>query len=432
MKTSLERIQKNEVALEIEVDADQLEKALQIAYRKTVSKVNVPGFRKGKAPRAVLEAFVGRDALITEALEEVVPEAYEAAVLETEIEPVADPRIEVVQAEDGKPLVFKAIVVVKPEVVLGDLSDIKAEVPKIVVSEDDVNTRLDMMRNRYARIEKAEDDAEALKGDVLTIDFVGYQGDVAFEGGSGADYSLELGSNTFIPGFEDQLVGAKAGEEKEVNVTFPEEYHSEDLAGKDARFVVNVKEIKRRVLSTLDDDFAKDVSEFDTLEELLADIRANLDEMAEKQNKQNVRDQVVARVSEKAEIDIPREMIDAQIDMLLMRMNQRLSSQGLDLTTYMQLTGESYENLRSQVEPQAVQVVRDNLVLEQIAKEKEIVVTDEDFAKEISKAAEEMNVDIAEIEKNLGDIRPRLEQAILMDKVVDFLTDKAEITYIEG
>lgn len=431
MKTKLERIQKNEVALEIEVDADQLEAALQKSFRKVSSRVNIPGFRKGKAPRTVVEAFVGRETLINEALEEVIPVAYEQAVTETEIEPVADPRIELVQAEDGKPLVFKANVVVKPEVKLGDVDHISVEVTKTAAAEADVDARLDVMRNRYARVVKAEPDVAAENGDVAVIDFEGFLDDVAFEGGTGSDYSLELGSNTFIPGFEEQLIGAVTGEARDVNVTFPEDYHSEDLAGKPVRFAVTIKEIRKRELNPLDDDFAKDVSEFDTLDELKADIRKNIEEMTEQQNKQAIREAVLTKAGEEAEIEIPQVMIDNQIEVLINRMSQRLSGQGIDLQTYLSITGGTMEAMRESVAPQALQVVRDNLVLEQVAKEKELTVTDEDFENEIQRAAAEMQMSPEDIRASLGDSRERLEQALLIDKAIEYLISHATITVKE-
>ncbi|MGE5371497.1 MAG: trigger factor [Solirubrobacterales bacterium] len=431
MKTKLERIQKNEVALEIEVDADQLEAALQKSFRKVSARVNIPGFRKGKAPRTVVEAFVGRETLINEALEEVIPVAYEQAVTETEIEPVADPRIELVQAEDGKPLVFKANVVVKPEVKLGDVDHISVEVTKTAAAEADVDARLDVMRNRYARVVKAEPDVAAENGDVAVIDFEGFLDDVAFEGGTGSDYSLELGSNTFIPGFEEQLIGAVTGEARDVNVTFPEDYHSEDLAGKPVRFAVTIKEIRKRELNPLDDDFAKDVSEFDTLDELKADIRKNIEEMTEQQNKQAIREAVLTKAGEEAEIEIPQVMIDNQIEVLINRMSQRLSGQGIDLQTYLSITGGTMEAMRESVAPQALQVVRDNLVLEQVAKEKELTVTDEDFENEIQRAAAEMQMSPEDIRASLGDSRERLEQALLIDKAIEYLISHATITVKE-
>lgn len=431
MKTKLERIERNEVALEIEVEADRLEQAMQKAYRKVVTKVNIPGFRKGKAPRQVLEAFLGKEALFEDALEEVIPQAYDEAVRETEIEPVSQPKIDVVQVEDGKPLIFKANVIVKPEVKLGTVTGLKVEIPPQEVREEDVDERLETMRSRYAKLITAEEGVPAENGDVLNINFAGFKDDEPFPGGMGEDYSLELGSNTFIPGFEEQLVGTVVGEEKEVKVTFPEDYHAEDLSGQEVRFEVKVNQIQKRELTPLDDDFARDVSEFDSLEALKTDIRKNLEQEASEQTEGLIRQRLVAQAVEQSEIDVPEEMIESQTDLLLHRFEERLRYQGMKMEDYVQMAGVSQEQMRQDMRPQAEQSVRENLVLETIAKEMDLKVTDEDFDKQLERAAKEFGMEAEAVRPSLEGSRERIEFGILLDKAVDYMKEHADITVIE-
>ncbi|MGE5418279.1 MAG: trigger factor [Acidobacteriota bacterium] len=432
MKTKLERIEGNEVALEIEVAPDKLDKAMENAYRKVAAKVNVPGFRKGKVPRQVLEAFMGKEAIFEEALEELIPQAYSEAVEETEIEPVSQPKIDVIQMEDGKPLIFKANVIVKPDVKLGQLTGLTVEVPRVEVSEDHVSQRLETMRDRYAKLAKVEGDEAAAMGDILIIDFTGYLGEELFPGGAGQDYSLELGSGTFIPGFEEQLVGSKTGEEKDVIVTFPEEYHAEDLKGKEARFAVKIKEIKKREVAPLDDDFAKDVSDFETLDELKQDIRKNLEEIAANQRESVTRSRVVASVVELSEVDIPAEMIDNQVEVLVRQFAERLAYQGLKIDDYMKLSGATVDMLHQEFRPQAEQVVRDNLVLEAASKELKMEVTDEDFEKQVEKAAQEYGLKPDEVRQNLVEARSRIEYGLLLDKTVEHLVANSTIVEVDA
>lgn len=431
MKTKLERVERNEVALEIEVESDRLEQAMQKAYRKVVTKVSIPGFRKGKAPRQVLEAYLGREILFEDALEEVIPQAYEEAVKETQIEPVTQPKIDVIQIEDGKPLIFKANVIVKPEVKLGTLTGLKVEVPRREVRDEDVEQRLEIMRNRYSKLIPAEEGVPAENGDIVNIDFKGFVDGEPFPGGTGEDYSLELGSNTFVFGFEDQLVGAVAGEEKEITVTFPENYHAEDLRGKEARFDVKVNQIQKRELTPLNDEFARDVSEFDTLEELKADIRKRLEEEAEAQTEGLIRQRLVAMVVEQAETDIPEEMIENQTDVLLQRFEERLYYQGMRMEDYLQITGMTLEKMRQDMRPQAEQSVKENLVLEAIAKQQGFTVSDEDFRRQIEKVAQEFGMEAEAVAPSLEGSRQRIEYGILLDKAVDYLREHAEVVLVD-
>jgi len=352
-------------------------------------------------------------------------------VKETEIEPVSQPKIDVVQIESGKPLIFKANVVVKPEVKLGDVTGLKIEIPKQEVKEEDVNQRLETMRNRYAKLIPAEEGVPAEMGDILNIDFKGFLDGEPFPGGMGEDYSLELGSNTFIPGFEEQLVGTVVGEEKEVKVTFPEDYHAEELKGQEARFEVKVNQIQKRELSPLTDDFARDVSEFDTLEELKADIRKNMEEEASERTEGMIRQRLINLAVEQSEIDVPEEMIENQTDLLLRRFEERLYYQGMRLEDYVQMAGVTLEQMRQDFRPQAEQSVRENLVLETIAKQVGLKVTEEDFDKQIERAAKEFGMEAEVVRPSLEGSRERIEYGILLDKAVDYMKEHAEITLID-
>ena len=425
MVSKLERIEKNEVALEIEVPSDKVSEALDQAYRRMVKHVSIPGFRKGRVPRPVLEAYFGKDILYEEVLGELLPAAYEEAVKENGLDPVAEPQIEIVQFEDGKPFIFKARVTVKPEVVLGQVEGIEVTVPPVKVTDEDVDRRLQAMRERYARLVEVEGDVPAEQGDVLTIDFEGYIDGEPFPGGKGEQYSLELGSRTFIPGFEEQLIGVKAQEEKEINVQFPEDYHSRELAGKEAMFRVKVREIKRRELSPLNDEFAQEVSEFETLEELREDIRKNLTMIAEERNRQLIRDQVVARAVESAEVDIPSVMKEQQAESMLEIFRERLAQQGMTLEDYVSVTGMSVEAIKEEYAEQAEKSIRMNLVLEKIAQEKGLQPTEEDFDSQGQKVAGDFGVDAEQVKERLSESRKRIEYSIMLDKAANFLVDNA-------
>jgi len=427
MKSKLERIEKNEVALEIEVPEEKVAAALDKAFKKVAQRVTVPGFRKGRVPRPVLEAYYGKEILYEDALEQVIPAAYEQAVEENDIEPVSQPAIDVVQMEEGKPLIFTARVVVKPEVILGQVEGIEVSRPPIEVKEEDVERRLQVMRDRYAKLVEIGDDTPTKEGDVLTIDFAGYIDGEPFPGGKGEDYSLELGSKTFIPGFEEQLVGAKVGEEREITVRFPDDYHAEDLAGKEALFKVKIKEAKRRELSPLNDEFAQEVSEFETLEELREDIRKNLVEMAEQRARQMMKDELIAKAADSAEVDIPRDMIENQVDVMLEQFQERLLYQGVSLEQYLEMTGATVEDLKEEYRPQAERIVRNNLVLEKVAEQYNIKVTDEDFEQQMNKVAGDFGMNVDEVKKRVAGSRARIERGILLDKAVEYLVEKAVV-----
>lgn len=431
MKTTVETIEKNKVAMEVVIDQERMDRSLDRAYRKLASKVNIPGFRKGKAPRPIVESFIGYEAILEEALEEVVSDTYSEAIKENDIEPVAQPHIDLVSTEKGQPVVYKATIVTRPEVELGEYKGLTITVPPMEVTEDDVDNRLGLMRNRYAQLEVVGEDVPAENGNTMLIDFVGSVNGVEFPGGSAEDYSLELGSGRFIPGFEDQLVGAKTGQQVEVKVTFPVEYHSPELAGQDAVFVVTVKEIKHKVLSELSDEFAQEVSDYETLDELKASIRKSMDEMAVVRRKQLASSALEEQVIANATLEIPEEMVQSRTYQMIEQMAERLSSQGLSLEEYMKSTETSWEDLEGEFKSDAEKMVRREMVLLAVAKAEGLTVSEEDFEASVSKAAAEYGVSVDEVKKSVAASRKRIEEGILLDKASEFLLNITEVK-IEG
>lgn len=428
MKANAERIEKNTVLLEIEVEAEQFDQAIEKAYRKMVQKVNVPGFRKGKTPRPIFERFIGKEAIMEEAMEAVVPEAYYQAVAETGIEPVEQPKVDVVQAEAGKPVVFKATVQVKPEVVLGQYKEVEVNKPSTEVSEEEVTQSLEKLQQRHAQLLTLEE-GTIEKGDITTLDFLGKVDGAPFKGGEGRDYTLEIGSGSFIEGFEDQLIGVSIGETKDLNVTFPEKYQAEELAGKDAVFTVTVKGIKRKELADLDDEFAKDVSEFDTLEELKTDIKNKLKDAAEDRAKSQVRQDIVSKIVDSIEVDMPAPMVDTQLSDMIHNLEGRLSSQGITLENYLKFANTTMDDLKEKMQPDAVWTAKMNLVMETIAKAEDIKATDEEIKEETEKIAKYYNKDLDEFQKmieNQGQIDFIIDQ-IVREKTLQFLADSAKI-----
>ncbi|MDO7786277.1 trigger factor [Desulforamulus aquiferis] len=431
MKATAERIEKNTVLLQVEVEAAKVDKAMDQAYRKVVKQVNIPGFRKGKAPRAMVERFVGAETLFGEAAETLLPEAYMEALKETGTEPIDQPKIDVVQGEPGKDLIFKATVEVKPEVTLGEYKGLEVKRPSVEVSDEDVNKELERLQNRHAKLVTVEE-GEVQNGDTAIIDFAGYSEGEAFEGGSAENYSLNIGSSTFIPGFEEQLVGAKLGEEKEVNVTFPEEYHAENLAGKPALFKVSIKELKRKELAPLDDEFAKDVSEFDTLEELKSDIRNKLKEAAETKAKSAVDNGAVDAAVNNASVEVPEVMIDQKVEEMLNSVGQRLMQQGINMDQYFQYTNSSIDDMRERMRPDAEKTVKNELVLDAIAKAEKIEASEEEVSEEIEKIASYVKQDAKIVRKTLemqGEMG-NIMQDIVRRKIVSFLSENAQV--VEG
>lgn len=428
MKATAEKLENNEVILDVEVEAGQLDRALEQAYRKLVKTVNVPGFRKGKVPRLVFENFVGKAALYNEAVEMVVPEAYMEAVKETGVEPVSQPKVELVQVEEGQPVKFKATVRVKPEVNLGQYTGLQVTKPVQEVTDQDVEAELTKLQERHARLENLEQGAVE-QGDIAVIDFMGRKDGEEFEGGKGNDYSLEIGSGTFVPGFEDQLVGAEVGETREVNVTFPEDYPNEDLKGQAVVFTVTVKGIKRKEVSALDDEFAKDVSEFDTIEELKADILNKLKEAAEKQARQRINNEAVKKAVDNAEVDIPKEMVELRQLEMLDNMEQRLQAQGLSMENYLKYTNSTRDQLKESLRDDAARGVKTTLVLEAVAKKENIAVSDEELEQEIARMAEHYRQEPAVLRKILEGQNQLdyIRESLTQQKAIEFIADRAEL-----
>lgn len=426
MKATWEKTDKNIGELTVEVSAEEFASALDRAFKKVVAKVNVPGFRKGKVPRPIFEKRFGVEALYQDAVDFVLQDTYSKAVEEANIFPVSRPEIDVTQVEKGQSMIYKATVTVKPEVELGDYKGVEVEAKEFTVSEEDIEKEIKSRQERVASIAVVDDaDATLESGDHSLIDFKGFVDDVPFEGGEGENFSLEIGSNTFIPGFEEQMIGMKKGEERDVNVTFPEQYHSEELAGKPALFKVTLHEIKRKVLPELDDEFAKDVSDFDTLDEFKDDIRKKLEEKAEADAKNYIRDAVVERVSDNAMIDIPEAMIDTEAHNMVHEFEDNLRMQGLDLHMYEQYTGIGHDQLQDQFKENAAKRVRVNLTLEAIANAEGIETDDTDVDAELEKMAEMYQRSKDEVRTILANqgVLKNLHDDLRMRKTIDFLVE---------
>jgi trigger factor len=427
MSAKWEKQENNQGVLTVEVDKEEFDKALDQAFKKVVKRVNIPGFRKGKVPRKIFEARFGVEALYQDALDIILPQAYQKAVEETGIEPVAQPEVDIEQLEKGKNLIFKATVTVKPEVKLGEYKGLEIPAKDFSVTDEQVEEELERVRERQAELIVVEE-GTLEEGDTAVIDFEGFIDGEPFDGGKAENYNLEIGSKTFIPGFEDQLMGMAKEEEKEITVTFPEDYHVEDLKGKEATFKVKVKEIKRKKLPELDDEFAKDVSEFETLEEFKADLRKKLEERAKQEEENYKRDTVVEKAAENAEINIPQAMIDHEVEHMVQDFKQRLRFQGIDLDTYFKITGSSMDQLKEQFKEDAEKRVRISLTIEAISKAENIEVTEEDQDKELEKMAELYSRDKDELKKlfeSQGTLE-RMKEDIRIRKTIDLLVEHSK------
>lgn len=386
MEAKMEKIEKNLVKFEITVGADKFQEAIKKAYNKNVKNFNVPGFRKGKVPMAIVKKYYGTGVLMEDAINFAIEASYSNALKENDIIPVDYPKIDIVTVEEGKDFVYTAEVTVYPEVELGEYKGLNIEKPSYEVTEEDVEARLKEMQQKNARIETKED-GEVATGDTAVIDFKGYVDDVAFEGGEGKDYSLEIGSGTFIDNFEEQLIGAKAGDKVEVNVTFPENYGKEELNNKKAKFEVLVKEIKVKELPAIDDEFAKETSEFDTLEELKADITKKMEEANANRAEKEHEEAVIKAVVENANIEVPAVMIEKEIDAMVKNLEQRLQYQGLNLEQYFQFTGTDEAKMRDYMKENAEVKVKTDLVLEAIEKAENIDATEEELKEKAEEVA---------------------------------------------
>lgn len=422
MTAKWEKLEGNSGVLTVEVSAEKVNEGLDAAFKKVVKQVSVPGFRKGKMPRGMFEKRFGVESLYQDALDILLPEAYGNAIDETGIEPVDRPEIDIEQMEKGKDLIFKAKVIVKPEVKLGQYKGLEVEELDTNVTEEDINKELETLQNRQAEL-VVKEDGKAELGDTVVIDFEGFVDGEAFEGGKGENYSLELGTGSFIPGFEDQLVGTAAGESKDVNVTFPEEYHAAELAGKDATFKVAVHEIKSKELPALDDEFAKDVDdEVETLDELKEKIKNRLADSKKHEAEHHLRDTLVEKAAENAEIDIPQVMIDNEINRMMQEFEQRLQTQGMSLELYFQFSGQDENALREQMKEEAEKRVRVSLTLEEIAKAENIEATEEDINAELENMASMYNMTVDNIKQALGGL-DNIKADLKMKKAVDFLVE---------
>ncbi|MCI6691650.1 MAG: trigger factor [Clostridium sp.] len=386
MEAKMEKIEKNLVKFEITVEADKFQEAIKKAYNKNVKNFNVPGFRKGKVPMAIVKKYYGTGVLMEDAINFAIEASYSNALKENDIIPVDYPKIDIVTVEEGKDFVYTAEVTVYPEVELGEYKGLNIEKPSYEVTEEDVEARLKEMQQKNARIETKED-GEVATGDTAVIDFKGYVDDIAFEGGEGKDYSLEIGSGTFIDNFEEQLIGAKAGDKVEVNVTFPENYGKEELNNKKAKFEVLVKEIKVKELPAIDDEFAKETSEFDTLEELKADITKKMEEANANRAEKEHEEAVIKAVVENANIEVPAVMIEKEIDAMVKNLEQRLQYQGLNLEQYFQFTGTDEAKMRDYMKENAEVKVKTDLVLEAIEKAENIDATEEELKEKAEEVA---------------------------------------------
>lgn len=433
MKATWEKIEKNLGVLEVEVEAERVTEALDKAFTKVSKKANVPGFRKGKVPRSIFESRYGVESLYQDAIDILLPEVYTEAVDETDIFPVDRPEIDIDQFAKGQTFKFKAKVIVKPEVTLGQYTGVEVPTQKVEVTEEELNEELTRLQDRHAELVVIEEGV-AENGDITILDFDGSVDGVPFEGGQAERYSLELGSNTFIPGFEEQVVGLATGDLKDVEVTFPDTYHAEDLAGKQAIFKVKIHEIKRKQLPALDDEFAKDVSEFETLAEYKEDLNKQLEARKNQEAKGVKEGLVVDKVSELAEVEIPQAMIASEVQNMMRDFDNRLRAQGMNLEMFLSFSGQTTEDLQEQMSSDAEKRVRNNLVLEAVSKAENIEVTEEDVTNELNtladsykRSAEELRT-ILEANGSLNSLR----EEISLRKTIDFLlTNSKEVAAVE-
>lgn len=427
MAVKSEQVEKNLVKLTFEVSAEKFEEGMQKAYLKNVKKINIPGFRKGKVSRAMVEKYYSPSIFYDEAINYVLPEAYDEAIKEAEIDAVAKPEIDVEKIEKGSPVVFTALVTTKPEVKLGKYKGIEIEKIEHNVTAEEVNKEIEAVRNQNARIITIEDRA-VKKKDIAVIDFEGFSDGVAFPGGKGENYELEIGSNTFIPGFEDQLVGAKLGDDIDVKVTFPEEYHAADLAGKEATFKVKVKEIKKKELPELNDDFASEVSEFENLKDYKKSIKERLKKEAEEKTKNEIEDAVIDAAVAECEVDIPKAMIDEQIDRMVNDFSTRLSYQGLSLDQYLQYTGSELESMKESFREQAEKRVRASLLIEAVAKAEAIEATEEEINAKIEEMSKQYNMELDKLKEYL---RPEdmdgIKKEIEFTKAIELMVENSSM-----
>ena len=425
MSLQVEKLEHNMAKLTIEVSAEELEKALQGAYNKQKKNISIPGFRKGKVPRQMIEKMYGPEVFYDDAANQLIPEAYGKVYDEEDLEIVSQPKIDIVQIEKGKPFIFTAEVALKPEVTLGEYKGLKVEKISNRVTQKEIDAKLAEEQEKNARTVSVTDRPVQDKDEVV-LDFEGFVDGVAFEGGKGENYPLTIGSVSFIPGFEDQLIGANLEEEKEVRVTFPEEYHAKDLAGKDAVFKCTVHEIKVKELPELDDEFASDVSEFETLDAFKADIKAKIKEQKIAEGKRKQEDKAVEEAVANAQMDIPDAMIDTEVRQMANDFAQRLQQQGLTMDQYFQFTGMTAEKMTEELKPQALKRIQTRLVLEAIVKAENIEISDEKIDEEIQKMAESYKMEAEKLKEFMGENeKKQMKLDMAVQEAVTFLVENA-------
>ena len=425
MSLQVEKLEKNMAKLTIEVSAEDLDKAMEKAYQKQKSRISLPGFRKGKAPRKMIESMYGKGVFMEDAVNSLVPQEYTKALGECDLEIVSQPEINVTQMEPGKALIFTADVAVKPEVTLGDYKGVEVPKSEIAVTDEEVDAEVKKEQDKNARTVAVEDRAAA-NGDITTIDFEGFVDGVAFEGGKGTDYALTLGSGTFIPGFEDQLVGANTGDHVEVKVTFPEEYQAKELAGKEAVFQCDVKKIETKEVPELDDEFAKDVSEFDTLAEYKEDVKKKLTEKKEKEARTAKENAAVDKAIENAQMDIPELMTKTECRQMMDDFSRRMQQQGLSMEQYFQFTGQSVDKMMEDMKPQALKRIQTRLVLEKVAEAENIQPSEEEITEEIQKMADAYKMEADKIREAIGESGlEQMKKDMAVQKAVTLVADAA-------
>ena len=427
MSLQVENLEKNMAKMTVEVPAENLEKAIKTAFNKNKNRFNIPGFRRGKAPLAMIEKMYGPEVFYEEAANLVLDESYPEAAKESALEIVSRPEIDIVQIEKGKPFIYTATVAVKPEVTLGDYKGIQVEKALAEVTDEDVENELKRVQNQNSRLLTIED-RPVQDGDQTVIDFDGYVDGKRFEGGKSEDYPLTIGSHSFIDTFEEQLIGKNIGEECEVNVTFPEEYHAKELAGKPAVFKVTIKEIKMKELPELNDEFAEEVSEFETLDEYKADIRSKLLERKQKEAAIENENRVVEKVVENASMEIPEKMLETQVQNMINDYARRMQNQGMPMEQYMQYTGMTLESLQEQTRPQAEKSIRTRLVLEAVVKAEDIQISDEAVEEELQKMADSYKMEVEKVKEFMGERElKQMREDLAVQEAIDFLVAEAEL-----
>ena len=425
MSLQVEKLEHNMAKLTVEVAAEDVEKALQAAYLKQRKQINIPGFRKGKVPRQMIEKMYGPEVFYDEAANNMIPDAYAKAYDESELDIVSQPKIEVVQMEKGKPFIFTAEVATKPEVTLGDYKGLKVDKVSTRVTQKEVDEEIEKERERNARTIEVTDRAVQDK-DEVTLDFEGFVDGVAFEGGKGEDYPLTIGSGSFIPGFEEQLIGAEIDKEVEVNVTFPKEYHSEELAGKDATFKCTVHTIKAKELPELDDEFASEVSECETMDAYRAEVKKNIKERKERTGKEKKENQAVDQAIENAQMDIPEAMIEFQVRQMADDFARRIQQQGLTVEQYFQFTGLTAEKMLEEMRPQAEKSIKTRLVLEAIVKAENIEVSDERVEEELTKMAEAYQMEVEKLKEFMGENeKKQIKEDLAVQEAITLLVNES-------